>query len=278
MVNGHDYPPLRAFLLVAGPGLACGKRNEKAAGDVRCNPFVTRFSYAVPMVMYAGSERLVIFDADGTLIDAFHAIEQTFLSHGMAIGDLERFQKRRKLLKYLGGLREFPNNLRRQFGKQRRKLLLATLTEFYRSEALLYPGIESLLRRLLDCPDIRVALVTRNVTIEPETTLKHLFARHDIDLGQFDYFASLPLGEDKTGEMKRARELYAINPARACACGDEYGDYLAAIGAGVYPFIVAYGFEDRERLTQSFGVPREVISSSPAEFSDRLLHALGMLV
>ena len=74
------------------------RRNGEATGDVRCNSFVTRFSYAVPMVMYSGSERLVIFDADGTLIDAFHAIEQTFLSHGMAIGDLERFQKRRKLL------------------------------------------------------------------------------------------------------------------------------------------------------------------------------------
>ena len=229
------------------------------------------------MVMYAGSERLVIFDADGTLIDAFHAIEQTFLSHGMAIGDLERFQKRRKLLKYLGGLREFPNNLRRQFGKQRRKQILATLTDFYRNEALLYPGIESLLHRLLASPDVRVALVTRNVTVEPETTLKQLFARHDIDLGQFDYFACLPLGEDKTGQMKRARELYAINPARAYACGDEYSDYQAAIGAGVYPFIVAYGFEDRERLTRNFGVPREVISSSPEEFSDRLLHALGLV-
>ena len=229
------------------------------------------------MVMYAGSERLVIFDADGTLIDAFHAIEQSFLLHGMAIGDLERFQKRRKLLKYLGGLREFPNNLRRQFGKQRRRKILATLTEYYRHEAFLYPGIESLLRKLLATPDVRVALVTRNVTNEPETTLKCLFARHEIDLGQFDYFSCLPLGDDKTGEMKRARELYAINPARAYACGDEYGDYIAAIGAGVSPFLVAYGFEDRDRLTESFGVPREVISNSPMEFSDRLLHTLGMV-
>jgi hypothetical protein len=33
MVNGHDYPPLRAFLLVAGPGLAGGNRNGEAIGD-----------------------------------------------------------------------------------------------------------------------------------------------------------------------------------------------------------------------------------------------------
>ena len=86
------------------------------------------------MAPYPNCDQLVIFDADGTTIDAFHAIEQSFLRHGMAIGDLARFQKRRKLFKYLGGLREFPNNLRRQFGKQNRKRLLATLTDFYRTE------------------------------------------------------------------------------------------------------------------------------------------------
>jgi phosphoglycolate phosphatase len=229
------------------------------------------------MTPFVNRQRLVIFDADGTLVDAFHAIEQTFLHHGMAIGDLERFQKRRKLLKYLGGLREFPTNLRKQFGKQSRKRLLATLTETYRNEATLYPGVASLLRTLLTDPGIRVGLVTRNVTIDPEETLKYLFQRHDIDISDFDYFACIPLGEDKTGQLKRARECLAVNPARTFACGDEYSDYSAAIGAGIYPFVVAYGFEDRERLTKDFGVPREVISTSPAEFSERLLHALDLL-
>lgn len=101
------------------------------------------------MTQYKNLERLVIFDADGTTVDAFHAIQLTFLRHGMDIGDLERFQKRRKLFKYLGGLREFPTNLRRQFGKQSRKRLLATLTDVYREEARLYLGIDSLLGTLL---------------------------------------------------------------------------------------------------------------------------------
>ncbi len=228
------------------------------------------------MVFYANRERLVILDADGTTVDAFHAIEQTFQRHGMAIGDLGRFQKRRKLLKYLGGLREFPTNLRRQFGKQSRKRLLATLTEVYRHEAALYPGIATLLRALLAAPDIRVGLVTRNVTVEPEETLKCLFRRHDIDIGDFDYVACIPLREDKTGHLKRVREFFEVNPARAYACGDEYSDYLAATGAGMHPFVVAYGFEDSARLTKDFGVPRELISTSPAEFSDRLLHALDL--
>ena len=55
--------------------------------------------------------------------------------------DQERFQKRRNLFKYLGGLKEFPANLKKQIGKQKRKELIATLTTIYREEAQLYPGI-----------------------------------------------------------------------------------------------------------------------------------------
>ena len=235
-----------------------------------------RRDYAGRMAAYSTRERLVIFDADGTTVDAFHAIEATFLRHGMAIGDLDRFQKRRKLFKYLGGLREFPTNLRRQFGQQSRKQLLGTLTEVYRTEAELYPGIASLLQTLLAAQDVRVGLLTRNVTVEPEETLKQLFRRHDIDLSDFDYVACIPLGDDKTAEMKRVRALFAINPARAYACGDEFDDYLAAVGAGMHPFVVAYGSEDRLRLSERFGVPVELISATPADFSARLLDALDL--
>ncbi len=228
------------------------------------------------MAQYKNSERLVIFDADGTTVDAFHAIEMAFLQHGMDIGDIDRFQKRRKLFKFLGGLREFPTNLRHQFGKQSRKQLRETLTEVYRHEARLFPGIDSLLRNLLATPDIRVGLVTRNVTIDPEKTLKCLFQRHGIDIDEFDYFACIPLREDKTGHLRFARKSFGINPARAYACGDEHSDYLAAIGAGMHPFVVSYGFENATRLTKKFEVPDEVISISPPEFIHRLGHALNL--
>lgn len=228
------------------------------------------------MEQYENMDQLVIFDADGTTIDAFHAIELAFLKHGMNIGDIDRFQKRRKLLKFLGGLREFPTNLRQQFGKQSRKRLLETLTEVYRHEACLYPGIAQLLRRLLDAPDIRVGLVTRNVTNEPEKTLRCLFDRYNINIDEFDYFACIPLKENKSKYLKQARLDFCINPARAYACGDEHSDYLAAMSAGMHPFVVSYGFEDSLRLIDKFGVPDEVISTSPKAFIDRLLHALSL--
>ena len=181
------------------------------------------------MAHFKNMERLVVLDADGTNIDAFQAIQLTFRRHGMDIGNLECFQKHRKLFKYLGGIREFPTNLRRQFGKQSRMQLLTTLTDVY-------------------C--------------------------HGIDTAEFDYFACISLQESKIGYLKLTRQSF--NPARGYSCWDEYSDYLAAIGAGTRPFVVAYGFEDSVCLSQKFCVPPEVISTSPEDFTGRLLYALDL--
>ncbi|MCX7673578.1 MAG: HAD hydrolase-like protein [Thiobacillaceae bacterium] len=227
--------------------------------------------------MYPTRARLVILDADGTTIDAFEAIERTFARHGMAIGDLERFQKRRHLFKYLGGLKEFPANLRRQLGKQRRRQLLNTLTEVYRAEARLFPGIPELIATLVAAADVRVGLVTRNITYEPAETLRQLFARHGVDVGALDFLVTVPLGETKTAYFRALRAHFGINPARAFVCGDEHRDYLAAVASGMHPFIVSYGFEDHERLTRKFEVPEEVIARTPAELAARLCHALDLV-
>lgn len=226
--------------------------------------------------MYSNHDRLIIFDADGTLIDGFSAINATFSAHGMDIGNLENFQKRRRILKYLGGIREFPVNLRKQFGKQNRKALRTTLTEVYREEASLYPGMADLLRQVIAEKHLRVGLVTRNVTIEPSVTLARLFARHDIDLDALDYLAFIPLGQPKTGAFREARTRFDINPARGYACGDEHKDYLAAIHSGLHPFIVSYGFEDHRLLTQKYDVPEEVISRTPAEVCEVIRHGLDL--
>lgn len=226
--------------------------------------------------MYTSRDRLVIFDADGTLIDAFPAVDLAFSRHGMDIGDLGRFQRRRKLLKYLGGLREFPKNLRRQLDKDNRQQLKHTLTDIYRSEAQLFPGAAALLRTMIERPDLRVGIVSRNVTIEPEVTLATVLARHEVDAGGLDFIRCIPLGDEKLPQFRAVREHFGINPARSYACGDEYRDYTAALGAAMHPLIVSYGFEDHGRLTDDFGVPAEVISRTPGEFVQRVRHALDL--
>jgi len=226
--------------------------------------------------MYTSHDRLIIFDADGTTIDAFSAIDATFARHGMDLGDLESFQKRRRLFKYLGGIRDLPTILLNRFGTQSRKALLETLTDIYREEAALYPGIAELFMTLIAAPDIRIGLVTRNVTNDAELTLKRLFSRHGVDLDALDFIIRVPVSEDKTAHFKRMREQFDINPARAYTCGDEHHDYVAAIASGMQPFIVSYGFEDYDRLVTKFGIPVELIARTPEIACQRIRHAFDL--
>jgi phosphoglycolate phosphatase len=223
--------------------------------------------------MYS-KDQLVILDADGTTIDAFSAIERTFACHNMNIGDLERFQKRRHLFKYLGGIKEFPKNLKQQLGKQQRAKLISTLTEIYREEARLYEDIVPLVKSLLGRNGLRVGLITRNITNTPTDTLRCLFQRHGIEIKELDFLVHIPLKQAKLQHFREVRNRYRINPARAYACGDEKKDFEAAIGSGCHPFMVSYGFEDFERLTKKVGVPPEIISRSPLELHDRISHTL----
>ncbi len=226
--------------------------------------------------MHRNRDRLIILDADGTIIDAFRAIDQTFSAHGLQLGDLERFQKRHNLFKYLGGLKEFPFNLKHQLGKQSRQRLLATLTEVYRESASLFPGMAELIQKLVAEPGIRVGIVTRNITNEPETTIRMLLRRNGVDVDALDFMIHVPLGHEKTSAFRAVRQRFDINPARSYACGDEHKDFAGATAAGMHPFIVSYGFEDYSRLTKKFEVPEEVISRTPQELCERVLHALDM--
>jgi len=220
-------------------------------------------------------DQLVILDADGTTIDAFQAISTTFARHELDLGDLERFQKRHNLFKYLGGVKEFPGNLRKQFSRARRRRLLATLTEVYREEAVLFEGMADMLHELIALEGVRVGIITRNITIEPEQTLTHLFARHGVDPKALDFLMHLPLKQNKQGLFEAVRQRFRVNPARCLVCGDEHKDYSAALAAGMHPMIVSYGFENHARLTQKFEVPEVLISGSPSDLQQRLRNALA---
>jgi phosphoglycolate phosphatase len=225
--------------------------------------------------MYS-DDRLVILDADGTTVDAFSAIDRTFAAHGLDIGPLARFQRRRNIFKYLGGMKELPRNLGRQLTGRKRSRIVATLTEVYRTEARLYEGMADLMDRLARVPDLRLGVVTRNITQDPVATLECLYRREGFDPERLAFLVHLPLSENKCDTFRRLRARFDTNPARSYACGDEAKDYQAAIGAGMHPFMVSYGFEDVDRLTLRHDIPEEVISASPEEFGARLLHALGL--
>lgn len=226
--------------------------------------------------MRYSNERLVVLDADGTTVNAFEAIDKAFSYHNMRLGDIVNFQKRHNIFKYLGGLKEFPANLRKQVNKKRRKALIETLTAVYREEGELYACVASMIQKLIDASSVRVGVLSRNITLEPVTTLKNVFARNGVDPDGFDFFDHLPLKADKVARFRDIRDTFDVNPARACACGDERRDFSAAVGSGMHPFMVSYGFESFERLEKRIGVPRELISVSPEQLRYRLLHALDI--
>ncbi|MCG7958375.1 MAG: HAD hydrolase-like protein, partial [Candidatus Thiodiazotropha taylori] len=175
------------------------------------------------------------------------------------------------------GIKELPKNLRKQLNGEKRVAVLDTLTQVYRESACLYEGMDELLNQLIDHPGIRVGVVTRNITLEPEVTLQQLYRRNGVNVTGLDFVVHLPQKEQKLNAFKAVRESFKINPARAYACGDEKRDYVAAIGTGMHPFMVSYGFESFERLTDKIGVPAELISRQPLDLKRRILHALDLL-
>jgi phosphoglycolate phosphatase len=216
-------------------------------------------------------------DADGTTIDAFGAIAETFEAHDMSIGDIVRFQKRRNIFKYLGGIKELPKNLRQQFNGEKRLAVINTLTQVYRESARLYEGMPELLNLLIAHPGIKVGVVTRNITQEPEVTLQQLYQRNGVNVSGLDFVIHLPQREQKTQAFRTVRDRFKVNPAKAYASGDEKRDYVAAISTGMHPFMVSYGFESYERLTEKVGVPAELISRQPLDLKRRILHALDLV-
>lgn len=220
--------------------------------------------------------KLLVLDADGTTIDAFEAINLAFSAHNMDIGDVGRFQDRRKLFKYIGGFKELPKNLRKQLKEKQRVALINTLTEIYRERAKLFEGMGTMINRLIVQPDLRVGIITRNITREPEKTLQQLYKRNGVDIDGLDFLIHLTLRKHKLPAFQAIRESLKVNPARAFATGDEKSDYLAAIGSGMHPFMVSFGFESYERLTNKIGVPEVLISRQPLELKQRVFHALDI--
>ncbi|MET0052597.1 MAG: HAD hydrolase-like protein [Candidatus Thiodiazotropha sp.] len=154
--------------------------------------------------------------------------------------------------------------------------MVKTLTEVYRESTQLYEGMAGLLNQLIAQPEIRVGVITRNITLEPELTLQKLYQRNGVEVSGLDFIVHLPQKAQKTDAFRAVREGFQVNPARAYASGDEKRDYVAAIATGMHPFMVSYGFESHRRLVDKIGVPEELIARQPLELKQRILHALDL--
>jgi phosphoglycolate phosphatase len=150
-----------------------------------------------------------------------------------------------------------------------------TLTDIYREEAVLYDGIAELINALIQQQGVCVGIITCNITHEPKQTLKQLLKRNGVNTKELDFLTHVPLKHEKSHAFRQTRDDFHINPALAYACGDEKKDFYAAVTTCMHPFMVSYGFEDYERLTDKIGVPPEIIARTPQQLEERLMHTMG---
>jgi len=129
------------------------------------------------------------------------------------------------------------------------------LTDIYREEADLYPGIRQLIERLIREPMLRVGIVTRNITFEPGETLRILLPTQWCGSRQPRLLPTHPAQGRQDPALQGHPRTVPDQSRPGYACGDEKKDFVAALSTGMHPFIASYGFEDYERLTERIGVP-----------------------
>ncbi len=211
---------------------------------------------------YADSPtRAILFDFDGTLIDASEAICHSF-NHALHFVGLEPLSVDVIRLGIGRPLREIfleyapPEKLEEAVGAYR--------TEFSRlslAGSRLIPGVDSVIPKL--ARDHGLGIVTSRTSGGV-----HLLLRH-FKLGQ--YFGSV-IGVDEVRECKPAAEPVlralaelGVEPHRAAMVGDTVHDIRAARAAGVLAIGVATGSHSRSALLEA-GADR--VLGSVAELSD----------
>ena len=226
----------------------------------------------VPLpVREARREVLVVLDFDGLLINSYELLKSTFEHFGLDVGDEERFRKRRKFLKYLGGGRELARNLVR-LSLPKEKKIRERLTDEYIDRGRVYSEFEPLLNRLIESPAFHVGVVSRNFTYTPGLTIRTVLRRSGINEQDLDFVIPIPTGAKKGNVLDAMRAArYTLNLFAA----DEIGDYKAATEAGYEVLMSGYGFDSRKRLIEEAGTPPEIIFDTPGALAEQLARRVG---
>ena len=201
-------------------------------------------------------DTLVVLDFDGFLINSYELLKHTFAQFGLDIGDEERFSHRRKFLKYIGGGKEFLGNLV-SYSLPKKKKIREALTELYAEEGRIYNEFCDLINRMISDNNIHVGIVSRNFTYTPGPTIRKTLQNSGVDEAHLDFVIPLPVGVKKHGVLAG---MHSSRYQKALFGGDEIGDYKAASETGYGNIMIgSYGFDNKERLINSGGIPEELI-------------------
>ena len=210
---------------------------------------------------------LIVLDFDGFLIDSYKVLKKTFVEFGLDIVDVERFQHRRKFLKYMGGGKEFLGNLV-SYTLPKKQKIRKKLTDIYMEEGRIYPEFTNLLNRMIENPLCHIGIISRNFTHNLGLTIRRVLRNSDVNESDLDFVIPIPVGVKKHDVLEGMRSSRYVNTVFGA---DEIGDYRAASETGYDTIIMAsYGFDNRERLIKQGEVPPEIILDTVREITSRI--------
>ncbi len=212
-------------------------------------------------------ETLVVLDFDGLLINSYDLLNKTFSHFGLNVGDKERFQNRKKFLKYIGGGKEFVSNLV-NLSLPKKKLIRKQLTETYCNEGIIYPEFTNIINDMIDNPDIHVGIVSRNFTHHPGSTIRKVLQNSKVAENALDFIIPVSVGVKKINVLEGMK---ASSYKNCIFAGDEISDYRAAYEAGYNNiFMASYGFDTKDRLINKGKISEKNIYDSPKKLAKKM--------
>ncbi len=219
-------------------------------------------------------ETLIVLDFDGLLVNSYALLKSTFDKLGLDIGEQQRFQNRRKFLKYIGGGREIIGNLV-NISIPKKSLIREQLTDTYNNEGKVFPEFVEFTNELIDAPNIHVGIISRNFTHHPGKTIRQVLKNSKINESSIDFVIPVSVG------VKKMNVLEGMKSSAYKHClfaADEIGDYKAAHETDYeHIFMASYGFDTRERLMHKGEVPEGIIFDSPRKLVKRMNKTLMKL-
>lgn len=209
----------------------------------------------------------VIFDFDGTLADTLkdivYATNSILLKEGYPVHREHRYRH------FIGaGLTRLVELALPEEARGRAvELLPAVIEEYERcclNETALYPGIESLLNRLVDS-GIPTGILTNKAMPLAVRIAEELIPAKLLPC-LIGARPGIPLKPDPASALSLA-ELLGVEPVRVAFVGDSPQDIETASNAGMTPIAVAWGFRPIEELSGA-----ELVLHHPSE----LLPLLGL--
>ncbi len=217
-------------------------------GERRPRRFGARRRGADASRTVAGGLSLVLYDLDGTLVDAFEDIAAA-LNHGLREAGLDE-QPIERVRAWVGdGILRLVERAAGPGNRNRAREIVPAVRAYYNAHATrtarLYPGVKATLRRLR-VSGLRQAILTNKPHDVALTSCDRLGLTPLVDAIQGET-SGAPLKPDPRSARRLIRRLKAT-PAGTVMVGDGPADLALAKAAGIAMIGCAWGTTPRQRL------------------------------